>query len=131
VGCREWQIAVKPVRQYVITVRYNERAQLARPATSAAPLDINLLPDISKYTFYQPDVEGKSQIEQSMDKYLRGTSRGMRVLTQERQRHYESRDRVEPPKPGNNVYPSPYDARIQYICEKPCGIRNSGVRRRW
>ena len=37
-----------------------------------APLDVNVLPDISKYSFYQPDVDGKSQIEASMDKYLRG-----------------------------------------------------------
>ena len=33
-----------------------------------APNDIDRLPDVKDYTFYQPDVEGKSQVELYLDK---------------------------------------------------------------
>ena len=76
---------------------------------------MNVLPDIGKYSFYQPDVDGKSQIEASMDKYLRG-SPGTRILHKNVKGVIEGEDRVEPPKPGDNVYLT-LDARIQTIAE--------------
>ena len=48
-------------------------------ATSARRTTSTSCRTCNDYTFYQPDVEGKSQIEQSMDKYLRGKP-GMRVM---------------------------------------------------
>lgn len=111
VGLPGVEIAVKPVRQYVY-------GALAAHLIGyvGAPLDVNVLPDISKYSFYQPDVEGKSQIEQSMDKYLRGAP-GTRVLRKSVKGVIESEDKVVPPKPGDNVYLT-LDARIQYIAEQ-------------
>jgi penicillin-binding protein 2 len=111
VGLPGVEISVKPVRQYV----YGALAAHMLGYVGA-PLDINLLPDISKYTFYQPDVEGKSQIEYTMDKFLRGQP-GMRVLRKSVKGVIESEERVDPPKPGNNVYLT-LDARIQYITEQ-------------
>ncbi len=111
VGLPGVEIAVRPVRQYV----YGALAAHLLGYVGS-PLDINQLPDISKYTFYQPDVDGKSQIEVSMDKYLRG-SPGMRVLRKSVKGVIESEERVDPPKPGANVYLT-LDARIQYICEE-------------
>ncbi|MDR3405586.1 MAG: penicillin-binding protein 2 [Chthoniobacter sp.] len=110
VGLPGVEISVKPVREYV----YGALAAHLLGYVGA-PLDINLLPDITKYTFYQPDVEGKSQIELSMDKYLRGTP-GMRVLRKSVKGVIESEDRVDSPKAGDNVYLT-LDARIQYITE--------------
>ncbi|MEP6671771.1 MAG: penicillin-binding protein 2 [Chthoniobacter sp.] len=111
VGLPGVEISVKPVRQYVYGALASHMLGYV-----GAPLDVNLLPDITKYTFYQPDVEGKSQIEAGMDKYLRG-SPGMRVLRKSVKGVIESEDRVDPPKPGANVYLT-LDARIQYITEQ-------------
>lgn len=111
VGLPGVEIAVKPVRQYV----YGALAAHLLGYVGA-PLDINLLPDITHYTFYQPDVEGKSQIEYSMDKYLRGEP-GMRVLRKSVKGVIESEERLDPPKPGDNVYLT-LDAKIQYITEQ-------------
>jgi len=111
VGLPGVEISVKPVRQYVYGALAGHLLGYV-----GAPLDVNLLPDITKYTFYQPDVEGKSQIEASMDKYLRG-SPGMRVLRKSVKGVIESEERVDPPKAGANVYLT-LDARIQYIAEQ-------------
>ena len=111
VGLPGVEISVKPVRQYV----YGALAAHLLGYVGA-PLDINALPDIAKYTFYQPDVEGKSQIEKSMDKYLRGTP-GKRVLRRSVKGVIESEESVEPPKQGDTVYLT-LDARIQYIVEQ-------------
>jgi glyoxylase-like metal-dependent hydrolase (beta-lactamase superfamily II) len=51
-----------------------------------------------------------------MDKYLRGEP-GTRVLRKNVKGVIESEERVDPPKPGNNVYLT-LDARIQYIVEQ-------------
>jgi penicillin-binding protein 2 len=111
VGLPGVDISVKPVRQYV----YGALAAHLLGYVGA-PLDVNLLPDISNYTFYQPDVDGKSQIEASMDKYLRG-SPGKRVLRKSVKGVIESEDRMDPPKAGANVYLT-LDARIQAIAEE-------------
>ncbi len=105
------EIAVKPVRQYV----YGALAAHLLGYVGA-PQDVNLLPDITKYTFYQPDVDGKSQIEASMDKYLRGQP-GTRILRKSVKGIIEGEDKMIPPKPGNNVYLT-LDARVQTIVEQ-------------
>lgn len=111
VGLPGVEISLRPVRQYV----YGALAAHLLGYVGA-PLDIRALPDVDKYTFYQPDVEGKSQIEQSMDKYLRGKP-GVRVLARSVKGVIESEVRREDPEPGANVYLT-LDARVQYIVEE-------------
>ena len=111
VGLPGVDIAVRPVRQYV----YGALAAHLLGYVGA-PLHIDQLPDVDKFTFYQPDVDGKSQIEHSMDKYLRGKP-GVRVLQKNVKGVIESEVRQEPPQPGNNVYLT-LDARIQTIVEQ-------------
>ena len=72
--------------------------------------------DAAHYNFYQPDVEGKSQIEFAMDKYLRG-SPGVRVMQRSVRGVIEGEIRTIQPKPGANVYLT-IDARIQMIAEQ-------------
>ncbi len=105
------EIAVKPVREYV----YGALAAHLLGYVGA-PQDVNVLPDISKYTYYQPDVDGKSQVEASMDKYLRGTP-GTRILRKSVKGVIEGEDRMIPPEPGNNVLLT-LDARVQMIVEQ-------------
>ena len=111
VGLPGVDISVRPVRQYV----YGALAAHLLGYVGA-PQQISNEPDVDKYTFYQPDVDGKSQIEQSMDKYLRGKP-GVRVLQRSVKGVIESEVRREAPQPGNNVYLT-LDARIQMIVEQ-------------
>ena len=111
VGLPGVEISVKPVRQYV----YGALAAHLLGYVGA-PLDVNVLPDIRDYSYYQPDVDGKSQIEASMDKYLRGKP-GTRILHKNVKGVIEGEERIEPPQPGDNVYLT-LDARIQTIAEQ-------------
>jgi penicillin-binding protein 2 len=111
VGLPGVEISVRPVRQYV----YGALAAHLLGYVGA-PLDVNVLPDIEEYTFYQADVDGKSQIEKSMDKYLRGEP-GRRVLRKSVKGVIEGEERTDPPKPGANVYLT-LDARVQMIAEQ-------------
>ena len=79
------------------------------------PVDVDQ-EEASHYRYYQPDVEGKTQIEYAMDKYLRGTP-GVRVLQRNVRGVIEGEVRTDPPKPGANVYLT-IDARIQMIAEQ-------------
>ena len=111
VGLPGVDISIKPVRQYV----YGALAAHLLGYVGA-PLHIDEQPDVRDYTFYQPDVDGKSQIEQSMDKYLRGKP-GTRILQRSVKGVIESEVRRDAPQPGNNVILT-LDARIQYIAEQ-------------
>jgi penicillin-binding protein 2 len=72
--------------------------------------------DAKRYDFYQADVEGKTEIELVMDKYLRGEP-GVRVMQKNAKGVIEGELRVDPPRPGSNVYLT-IDARIQMIAEQ-------------
>jgi len=120
VGLPGVEIALRPVRQYM----YGALAAHLLGYVGA-PADIDKLPDIRKYTFYQPDSEGKSQVEAHMDKWLRGTP-GMRVLQRNIKGVIENEIRRVEPKQGNHVYLT-IDARIQYIVER--ALRDAGVGR--
>lgn len=111
VGLSGVDISVKPVREYL----YGAFASHILGYVGM-PRQIDQLPDVKAFTFYQPDVEGKSQVEQSMDMYLRG-SPGARVIQRDAKGRMESEVRVDPPKPGANVYLT-IDARVQYIVEQ-------------
>ncbi len=111
VGLPGVDISVRPVRQYVYGALASHLLGYV-----GAPVHIDQEPDVDKYTFYQPDVDGKSQIEQTMDKYLRGHP-GRRVLQRNVKGVIESEVASEAPTPGANVYLT-LDARIQYIVEQ-------------
>lgn len=111
VGLPGVEISIRPVRQYVYGAL---GAHLL--GYVGAPVDIDKLPDIDDYTFYQPDVEGKSQVELYLDKYIRGTP-GVRVMERNVKGVIEHEIKRVAPKQGNNVYLT-IDARIEYIAER-------------
>ena len=72
--------------------------------------------EAARFNFYQPDTEGKTQIELLLDGELKGKA-GARVLQRNAKGVIEREVGVEPPVPGNNVQLT-IDARIQHIAEK-------------
>jgi penicillin-binding protein 2 len=105
------QVNVTPVRQYTYGAL---GAQIL--GYVGAPKDIGHLPDIKDFDFYQPDVQGRTNIEYTMDDVLRGKP-GKRILTKNAKGQLEGVKEIVQPTPGANVYLS-IDARIQYIVEK-------------
>jgi penicillin-binding protein 2 len=120
VGLPGVDLAQRPVREY----RYKALAAHLLGYVGA-PNDIDKLSDVNDYTFYQPDVEGKSQVELYLDKYIRGTA-GVRVLQRSVKGVIEGELKRILPKPGNNIYLT-IDARIQYIAER--ALRDAGIGR--
>jgi penicillin-binding protein 2 len=110
VGLPGVDIAIKPVRSYVYGALASHLLGYV-----GAPDDTNL-EDAKKYTFYQSDVDGKSNVEKTMDEYLRGQP-GMRVMRRNAKGAIDGIVREEPPKQGANVYLT-IDARIQTIAEE-------------
>src|SRR6266849_5669211 len=110
VGLPGVDIAIKPVRSYV----YGALAAHLLGYVGA-PNDTNT-EEAKKYTFYQGDVDGKSNIEKTMDEYLRGQP-GIRVMRRNAKGTIDGLLREEPPKQGANVYLT-LDARIQAIAEE-------------
>ena len=122
VGLPGVNLEIRPVREY----RFKALAAHLLGYVGA-PNDIDKLPDVDKYTFYQPDVEGKSQVELALDKWIRGTP-GVKVLQRSVKGVIEGEDKEQSilPKPGNNIYLT-IDARIQYIAER--ALRDAGIGR--
>ena len=110
VGLPGVDIAIKPVRSYV----YGALAAHILGYVGA-PDDTNK-EDAKRFTFYQEDVEGKSNIEKSMDEYLRGKP-GIRYLRRNAKGVIDGVLREDPPKQGANVYLT-IDARIQAIADE-------------
>ncbi len=110
VGLPGVDIAIKPVRSYV----YGSFASHLLGYVGA-PDDINK-DDAKKYTFYQGDVDGKSNIEKSMDEYLRGKP-GVRRLRRNAKGQIDGVLKEDPPQQGANVFLT-LDARIQAITEE-------------
>src|SRR5881392_3173243 len=106
VGLPGVDIAIKPVRSYVYG---------ALAGHIGMPDDINK-EEASKFTFYQQDVEGKSNIEKSMDEYLRGKP-GVRYLRKNAKGTIEGVLREDPPQQGANVFLT-LDGRIQAIADE-------------
>src|ERR1700693_277429 len=110
VGLPGVDIAIKPVRSYVYG------------ALAAHILGYVGMPDdidkeeASKFTFYQQDVEGKSNIEKTMDEYL-GVKPGVRYLRKNAKGTIEGVLREDPPQQGANVFLT-IDARIQAIVDE-------------
>jgi penicillin-binding protein 2 len=110
VGLPGVDIAIKPVRSYV----YGALAAHLLGYVGA-PDDTNK-EEAKKFTFYQGDVEGKSNIEKSMDEYLRGKP-GIRYLRRNAKGTIDGVLREEPPQAGGNVILT-LDAKIQAIAEE-------------
>ncbi|MEQ1859529.1 MAG: penicillin-binding protein 2 [Chthoniobacteraceae bacterium] len=120
VGLPGVDVAIRPVRQYVF-------GALAAHLLGyvGAPNDVDLLPDVRNYSFYQPDVEGKSQVEGALNKYISGTP-GVRVLQRNVKGQIEGELRRIEPKQGANVYLT-IDARVQYITERALRVVGRGA----
>src|SRR6184192_920289 len=110
VGLPGVDIAIKPVRSYV----YGALAAHILGCVGM-PDDIDK-EEARKFTFYQQDVEGKSNIEKTMDEYLRGKP-GVRYLRKNAKGTIEGVLREDPPQQGTNVFLT-IDARIQAIAEE-------------
>jgi penicillin-binding protein 2 len=110
VGLPGVELAIKPVRSYVYGALASHLLGYV-----GMPDDVDK-GDASKFTFYQQDVEGKSNIEKSMDEYLRGKP-GVRYLRKNAKGTIEGVLREDPPQQGANVFLT-IDARIQAITEE-------------
>ena len=110
VGLPGVDIAIKPVRSYV----YGALAAHILGYVGA-PDDTNK-EEAKKFTFYQGDVDGKSNVEKIADEWLRGQP-GVRHLKRNAKGVIEGVSREDPPKQGANVFLT-LDARIQSITEE-------------
>ena len=111
VGLPGVDISIRPVRQYVYGAL---GAHLL--GYVGAPKDLDKLPDIRDYNFYQPDVEGLTQVEAHLDKYIRGKP-GVRIMERNVKGTIDRELKRIAPQQGNNVQLT-IDARIEYIAEK-------------
>jgi len=110
VGLPGVDIAIKPVRSYV----YGALAAHILGYVGM-PNDIDK-EEAGKFTFYQQDMEGKSNIEKTMDQYLRGKP-GVRYLRKNAKGTIEGVLKEDPPQQGANVFLT-IDSRIQAIAEE-------------
>src|SRR5215467_3597754 len=109
VGLPGVDLAIKPVRSYVYGALGSHILGYV-----GAPDDIDK-DEARRFTFYQADVEGKSNIEKSMDEYLRGKP-GVRYLRRNAKGTIDGVLREDPPQQGANGFLT-IDARIQAIAE--------------
>lgn len=110
VGLPGVDITIKPVRSYVYGALASHLLGYV-----GAPDDTNK-DEAKKFTFFQPDVEGKSNVEKSMDEYLKGKP-GVRYMRRDAKGQIDGVVREEPPQAGANVNLT-IDARIQMIAEE-------------
>src|SRR5258707_7918105 len=110
VGLPGVDIAIKPVRSYVYG------ALAAHLLGYVGPPDDIDKEEATKFTFYQGDVDGKSNIEKAMDDYLRGKP-GVRYLRRNAKGTIDGVLREEPPQQGANVFLT-IDARIQAVTDE-------------
>jgi penicillin-binding protein 2 len=103
-------VTVRPVRRYVYGALGAHLLGYVGP-----PKEIDK-EEASQFNFYQPDTEGKAQIELFYNDDLRG-SPGARILQRNAKGVIEGEVGLEPAKQGSNVQLT-IDARIQYITEK-------------
>lgn len=103
-------ITVRPVRRYVYGALGSHFLGYVGP-----PKEIDK-EEASQFNFYQPDTEGKAQLELYYNDDLKGSG-GVRVLQRNVKTEIEGEVGIQPPKQGNNVQLT-IDARIQYITEK-------------
>ncbi|MCK9361935.1 penicillin-binding protein 2, partial [Patescibacteria group bacterium] len=100
-------VTVKPVRWYV----YGAMAAHLLGYVGM-PNDLDKLPDIHDFNFYEPDMEGKAQIELLFNDALKGEP-GARILQRNVKGIIEGEVSRKEPVQGSNVFLT-IDARIQY-----------------
>ncbi len=110
VGLPGVELAIKPVRSYVYGALASHLLGYV-----GMPDDVDK-EDAGKFTFYQGDVEGKSNVEKTMDHSLRGKP-GVRYLRRNAKGTIDGVLREDPPQQGANVFLT-IDARIQAIAEE-------------
>lgn len=110
IGLAGVNVNVRPVRRYVYG------ALAAHLLGYVGPPENIDKEEAARFNFYQPDTEGKTQIELMFDSDLRGQA-GARILQRNAKGVIESEAGIRPPKRGNNVQLT-LDARIQYITEQ-------------
>ena len=81
--------------------------------------------DAKNFTYYQPDVEGKNNVEQMMDHWLRGQP-GKRIVKKNAKGVIEGDEGEIPPVAGDNVYLT-IDARVQTIAETALRVVGRGA----
>jgi penicillin-binding protein 2 len=84
--------------------------------------DTNNLSDLKDFDYYDPDVQGRTNLEYFIDGVLRGKP-GKRILNKNAKGKIEGERDVIQPTAGANVYLT-IDARMQYIVER--AIRSVG-----
>ena len=104
-------ISVKPVRSYV----YGAMAAHLLGYVGM-PNDLDKLPDIRDFNFYDPDMEGKAQIELFYNEDLKGKP-GARILQRNVKGVIEGEVGRKEPVQGSNLFLT-LDARIQFIAEQ-------------
>jgi penicillin-binding protein 2 len=110
VGLPGVDITIKPVRSYVYGALASHLLGYVGP-----PDDTNK-EEAKKFTFYQSDVEGKSNVEKAMDEYLKGKP-GVRYMRRNAKGQIDGVLREVPPSAGANVNLT-IDGRIQMIAEE-------------
>jgi penicillin-binding protein 2 len=111
VGLPGVDISIRPVRQYLYGAFAGHLLGYV-----GMPEDLRSEPDIGNFNFYQPDAQGKSNVEKSMDRFLKGKP-GVRVMQRNVKGQIDGELRVDAPQQGGNVYLT-IDAKIQYIAEQ-------------
>jgi len=104
-------VTVKPVRWYV----YGSLAAHLLGYVGM-PNNLDRLPDIRDFNFYEPDMEGKAQIELFLNDFLKGEP-GARILQRNVKGIIEGEVSRKEPVQGNNVFLT-IDARIQSFAEQ-------------
>ena len=112
-------VTLKPVRHYV----YGALAPHIFGYVGM-PTEIDT-DEASQFNFYQPDVEGKAQIEKAYNDVLKGTA-GTRFLQRNAHGVIDGETSRIEPKQGAKVCLT-IDARIQYIVEKALRVVGRGA----
>ncbi len=116
------EVAVRPVRQYLYG---SLGAHLLGYVGPVSTDKAEIKEDARNFTFYQADVEGKNNIEATMNKWLRGQP-GVRYVKRNPKGVIEGDIGITPPTPGANVYMT-IDARIQTIAEEALRVAGRGA----
>ena len=81
--------------------------------------------EAKRFTYYQPDVDGKNNVEQAMDRFLRGKP-GTRHVKKNAKGVIEEELKPDQPITGDDVYLT-IDARIQTIAENAMRVVGRGA----
>jgi Cell division protein FtsI/penicillin-binding protein 2 len=110
VGLAGVNITARPVRRYVYGAL---GSHLLGYVGTPSEIDKE---EASRFNFYQPDTEGKAQIELALDAELKGRA-GARIMQRNAKGQIDGEIKRLAPVAGNSVHLT-IDARIQYLTEK-------------